>query len=481
VNPSQTLADSVPVPAGRGNFLLRTVPAVLATWRQGPLSLTNLNAYAFGLSAVFTGVGSGVMPLLIAGLTDRGRIHFLWMDLDKNGGIAIVSLAGLIMAALIQPVAGFLSDRSRTAFGQRTPFMAFGALGLTGAILSLGFADTFLSMFAVTVALQAFGNLIQGPANALLIDHVPPARIGASAGLLNVYKVAGAGLFVVTLLLLMNNYDRETGQAWPWLWASLGLVLAVMLATVSWTISSLRPRKGRKPAPAFGQDEQVRRASSAGAPPEGRKTSALRGPYALFLVSLVFVVGAMSAMQVYSIPFLEDAAGLEQPALGAALLALVLAVSTVAVAVPAGRLQDRFGHKALLIAAGAFGGAGALLLLVASSLVQVMLIGVPVGISIGIFISVTWAMANGLVPKSRAARNLGYTSIATLVGAALARLAGPGIDALNANTPKLGYQVMLGAIALAFVIAPVLLTRVGTGPGGRISARQGHAVREGDR
>ena len=466
-NPLARVAAAALTAPRRGPFAIgeasRSAPrAISATWRQGGASLFNLNAYAFGLSALFTGVGSGIIPLLVTGLTDRGRVHFLWMDLDKNGAIAVVSLCGLIMAAVVQPVAGFLSDRSQVKSGHRTTFMAIGAVGLVAAAMSLGTADAFGAMLIAVIWLQVFGNLIQGPANALLVDHVPPSRIGAAAGLLNVFKVAGAGVFVITVLLLMDNYDRDTGRVW--LWASLVLLVCVMVASALWTILSLRPDANRGPtrAPAFAEGP-AERPPRRGVPPsrgEGRR----RGAYLTFLLSLVFVIAAMSAMQVYSIPFLEDAVGLANPARGAALLALVVAVSTAGVAVPAGRLQDRIGHRPLLLAAGVSGAAAALLLMAAHTLVHVMFIGIVAGFSIGIFVSVTWAMANGLVPRTAAARELGYTGVATLAGAALARIGGPGIDALNAGTLELGYRVMLGAIALAFLISPALLWLVaGTG------------------
>jgi Na+/melibiose symporter-like transporter len=284
---------------------------------------------------------------------------------------------------------------------------------------------------------------------------VPPSRIGAAAGLLNVFKVAGAGVFVITVLLLMDNYDPETGRAW--LWASLLLLVGIMVASALWTVLSLRRRGPARvpgsPAPA----EAPARRLLHRVPPASRGEGRRRGPYLLFLLSLVFIIAALSAMQVYSIPFLEDAVGLENPARGAALLALVLALSTAAVSVPAGRLQDRFGHRPLLLAAGVTGAAAALLLMGVHTLVQIMVVGMVAGISIGTFISVTWAMANRLVPKVAAARELGYTGVATLAGAAMARMGGPGIDALNAGTPELGYRVMLGAIAVAFLIAPALL------------------------
>jgi MFS family permease len=398
------------------------------------------------------------------------------MDLDKNGAIAVVSLCGLIMAALVQPVAGFLSDRSRMALGQRTPFMVLGAAGLTVAVFSLGTADAFAALLVATIGLQTFGNLMQGPANALLIDHVPPSRIGAAAGVLNLYKVAGAGTFVVAVLLLMSNYDRETGRIW--LWLSLTMVVVVMLVAAAWTIVALRPRRGERRLPVFAGDPPRQSAAVLAASFRAEARAARRGSYIGFLASLAFVIAAMSSMQVYSIPFLEDAVGLDNPARGAAVLALVVALATAVIAVPAGRLTDRFGHRALLLAAGLAGAAGALLLIMAGSLLHVMLIGILVGLSIGTFVSVTWAMANSMVAKTMAARDLGYTGIATLAGAAIARFAGPGIDVLNAHTPELGYKAMLTAIALAFLVAPVLLGIVN---GGRpINAAAGqHPLQQG--
>jgi len=451
-----TIADAAPealvAPAVRGNIISRGVASISATWALGPASLVNLNAYAFGLSGLFTGIGSGVLPFKVLDIVEDGKVHVLWMDLDQNGAIAFVSLCGLLMAAVAQPFSGYLSDRSISRWGQRVPLMVLGAVALALAALSLGTSQAFGAVLASTMAVQMSGNFMQGPANALLIDNIPPSKMGGAAGMLNLYKVIGAGSLVVMIFLLMDSYDRETGRVW--LWASLLLATAAMVASTSWTVLSLRPRPKGAKRPAF---------QSVDAPPPERgavPTASVRGrrkSYVWFLVSLAFVIAAMSAMQVYAIPFLKNAVGLENPARGAALLALVVAGSTSLVTFPAGKLQDRFGHRKLLAVGGLFGAGGALALMTASSLGEVMAVGVLVGVSIGIFVSVTWAMANRLVAKPLAARQLGYTSIATLVGAATARLAGPGIDALNERSPELGYTVMLGAIAIAFVISPFLL------------------------
>lgn len=457
MNNDSAAASPAMVTPSSGHILSRAASSVASTWAMGPASLFNLNAYAFGVSALFTGIGTGIVPVLVLELTDHGPIPFLWFRLDDNAAVALVSLFGLFMAAVAQPLAGYMSDR----LGKRTTVMAGGMAALAVAAFSLGFARGYEAILASVVAVQFAGNFTQGPANALLLDHVPPHRIGAAAGMLNVFKVAGAGVFVIIIFLIMDNYDPDTGRVW--LWTSVLLVITAMLAASAWTVLTVRKVKPGVPS---GVANHGRPAVSPARP--ASQTPTRRRPYYLFLASLAFVIAAMSAMQVYSLPFLKNAVDLAEPARAAAMLALIVAVFTALTAVPAGRLQDRFGHRNLIFAAGLLGGAGALLLLLADSLVPVMFIGILVGMCIGIFVSVTWAMANSLVRRNAAGRDLGLTSVAVLAGAALARVAGPGIDALNNRSPELGYQVLLGAIALAFFVSPVLLVRaVGGTPLGR--------------
>jgi len=52
--------------------------------------------------------------------------------------------------------------------------------------------------------------------------------------------------------------------------------------------------------------------------------------------------------------------------------------------------------------------------------------------------------------------------VATAGGAALARLIGPVIDFFNRYGPGLGYQVMLGACFVYFVIGSILLLKIKT-------------------
>jgi MFS family permease len=85
-----------------------------------------------------------------------------------------------------------------------------------------------------------------------------------------------------------------------------------------------------------------------------------------------------------------------------------------------------------------------------------------IGAGIGLFISANWALANDLAPTGQAGKFLGLTNIATAGAAAISRLAGPGIDALNAVRPGsyLGYNGLFLGTAFFALLSLLVLTRV---------------------
>jgi YNFM family putative membrane transporter len=174
-------------------------------------------------------------------------------------------------------------------------------------------------------------------------------------------------------------------------------------------------------------------------------------------------------MQIYALFFLQDVVGLENPANGADQLVVIIAGSAGITVLPAGLMADRFGRDKLFFIAGTLGAISSALLLFVDSLGPVLLIGVLIGLAVGLLLTLTWVVANDLVSKQSAAKELGYTSIATLTGAALARFSGVGIDILNEVSENLGYQAILVSVSAAFIISSLLLSRVASNPSKAIS------------
>lgn len=430
---------------------------------SGANNFTNLSIYAFGFSGVWTGVGAGILPFKVLEALDAGRIEIFGYALDKNGALGLLSLVGLGVAAIAQLGAGALSDRD-ARLGRRLPFIILGGFGLAVVTMLFGLATSFVMLATAIVAMQMFGNFGQGPANALIIDHVPASKRGQAAGVLNLWRLLGAGALTVIVLQFMARYDAEDSP--EWLWYSIGLMVVVLIISTIWTVRSTKPSTGLF-FPA------IRRSSQWYKKPAD-KTRAPKAPishgYLAFLVALAFAIAAMSSMQIYALFFLQDVVGLENPADGADLLVVVIVVSAGLTVLPAGYLSDRIGRSNLFALAGATGVISSLLLILVDTIDQVMVIGVIVGITVGLFMTLTWAVANDLVSRTAAARELGYTSIAVFAGAAAARLAGIGIDELNELNEKndeqeyLGYKAILVSVAIAYALSALILSRLTKNP-----------------
>lgn len=430
------------------------------------ISFTSISIYAFGLSGVWTASGAGILPFKVLEALEQGSVEIFGYGLDKNGALGVLSLLGLAVASLAQLGSGSLSDRD-SRLGSRLPYLLLGAFGLAVITVLFGFATSFISLLLVFTTMQFFGNFGQGPANALIIDHVPANQRGQAAGVLNLWRLLGAGSVTVIVLQFMSRYDAEESP--EWLWYSIALMITVLILSVLWTVRAARPASGlfipsfKRPAARIETKGDLPETPASGNS-DGKapgKTRISRS-YVAFLVALAFAIAAMSSMQIYALFFLQDVVGLENPAAGADKLVIVIVAIAALTVLPAGYMSDRFGRSNLFAVAGIAGIVSALLLLFVNSIGPTLAVGVIVGIAVGLFMTLTWAVANDLVSQDGAARELGYTSIATLAGAAAARISGIGIDELNRISENLGYKAILIAVAVAFAFAAIILARVST-------------------
>ena len=427
--------------------------------RGGSNNFTNLSLYTFGMSGVWTGIGAGILPFKVLEALELGDVNIIGYSLDKNGALGMISLMGLVIAAIAQLGSGVLSDRD-PRIGRRLPFLLIGTVGLAGLTVLFGFTASFVSLLTAMIAMQLFGNFAQGPANALIVDYVSVHKRGEAAGMLNLWRLLGAGSITVIVLQFMARYDKQ--DAPQWLWYSIALMVVVLLVGVLWTVVTVRPKTGLF-VPTLKRPESSQPAENKHEPFGGLKPKISR-TYLAFLVALAFAIAAMSSMQIYALFFLQDVVGLENPADGADRLVIVIVAAAGLTVFPAGYFSDKYGKTNLFIIAGISGVTSSLLLLLVSSIGPVLAVGVIVGITVGLFMTLTWAVANDLVSRTSAAKELGYTSIATLAGATAARFAGIGIDELNNASPNLGYKAILVSAAIAFALSAIILAKLARDP-----------------
>jgi len=407
----------------------------------GRADYIKITIFGFALAALWSSLHTIIIQV---------RLLDFVAESQKNTYLGLLAGTGLILAMIVQPIAGAISDRSGFGWGRRRPYILLGTILTLLFLPGIGFSGSYLTLFITYCLLQVSSNTAQGPYQAFIPDLVPEGKRGRASGVKTLLEFVG-GLVVVRLIAyLMDRYFIEQGG--PWLGYALAILGIVLLGTMLATILTVKeqPGAGGPKLPllptlyrSFKIDVKANR------------------DFVWFLVSRLFILTAFSALQKFALYFLMDVVGISSPAAVTAELLIVVGVCMLVMVYPAGRLSDKVGRKRIVVSSGLVGALGMMLLFFSHSYVYIMLCGAILGISFGAFMGTNWALATDLVAKGEEARYLGLTNLATAGGSALALfIIGPLIDFFNAYSPGLGYQVMFLVCFVCLVVGSLLVLKI---------------------
>ncbi|HEY2644408.1 MAG TPA: MFS transporter [Galbitalea sp.] len=135
-----------------------------------------------GIFIIWGSFLSLLLPSQVAGIDPAHKI----------ANFAIVSTVGAIFALFAQPIVGQLSDRTRSRFGRRAPWMLVGSLAGALSLVGLAFANSFVSVLIVATLVQTAFNFAQGPLSAIMPDRIPVKRRGVFSSLVGIGTMVGA-------------------------------------------------------------------------------------------------------------------------------------------------------------------------------------------------------------------------------------------------------------------------------------------------
>src|SRR5689334_1323937 len=102
-------------------------------------------------------------------------------DAKKNTYLGLLTFAGLIIAMIVQPITGALSDGWKSRFGRRRPLAVAGTLFDFLFLSILTWAGGLAWLFIGYIGLQFSSNIAHGPMQGLLPDRVPKAQLGVAS------------------------------------------------------------------------------------------------------------------------------------------------------------------------------------------------------------------------------------------------------------------------------------------------------------
>ena len=415
-----------------------------------------LNAYWVGLSFMWNAIHPILLPAVLLNYVP---------DAKKNTYLGLLTFVGLIIAMIVQPITGALSDGWKSRFGRRRPLAVLGTLFDFLFLSILAWAGGLVWLFIGYVGLQFSSNIAHGPMQGLLPDRVPKAQLGIASSLKTFMDMLS---LIIASLIAGRLLDSETRDP-------TNLMLVVMgLLAISATITILgvaeEPSFVRAPEKHRDYSEQIGSEDEAG---RGDKEEEII--FAQFRINFrenssywwligeraLFILGVYG-VQAFAQYYLQDVLRVPDPPKQTGDLLAVLTISLVVLVLIGGWLTDKYGAKRVLSIGTFIASGGMLLMLFATDMRGLMIFGSILGAGIGLFLTSNWALANSLAPEAEAGKYLGLTNLATAGSGALARLEGPALDWLNSIQPGawIGYKSLFIFGALCIFLSVFLLQKI---------------------
>jgi MFS family permease len=405
-------------------------PTILLPLRQ----LVQLSMYWFGINAIWGAIDGVIL---------QARMES-FVGVDNAGlAMAVAKLGGVIVAILVQPTVGSISDYTMSRWGRRKPYIAIGASLDVLFLVGIATSDVFLALVAFLILLQFSSNFAQGPFQGYVPDLVPAPQVGLASALVGVMTVLGVmgGQVIGYTGFLLGDFTLPT--------IAVGIVeLATAIGTILWV------QEGRQPKDRGGRSWRSIAAEAWG-------TDILRErSYVWLVASRLCILAGVGMIYNLNVFYMDRSMGLEsdEKAMWGFIASICIALTILVVSIPSARLADRIGRKTVIYGACAVGAAGMGVLVLAPAM-WVGIVGiVAVAAAAGSFLAVDWALMTDIIPKASSGRYMGMSNVATASAGQVALIVGGPL--LTIFPGGLGPRVAMLAGALFFVAGAALLRPV---------------------
>ncbi len=369
----------------------------------------------------------------------------------------LILAAGAFVALIAAPLAGALSDRTRSSAGRRRPYLIQGVLaGSVGLVLFglFGPGDSLLLFALAYLNLQFWWNWAAGPLAGLIPDVVPPGQQSAASGWMNVIVVVGmiAGNALVHFFYQPDRIASITG-------IFIALQLICLVATLKWVAE----------LPSIDRERE------AGMPAFFRSFCLSPRDYPDFY--LVLLTRLLSNLGIWStfgflLFYLQNIIGLSlDDARGLLTTLLVLgACLSIPASIAGVRMADRFG-LVRIVQLSSWIMAAATLCYVLIALHPSITLIVPVvaaySIGSGAYGAADWYLAMKVLPKGQdVGKDFGIWHVCMV----LPQIVGPASIGVLITVVRIqisayaAYELAFGIGAFWFVLAAILVGRVRVPP-----------------
>jgi Na+/melibiose symporter-like transporter len=379
----------------------------------------------------------------------------------KEGISGSILAIGAVMALVVAPVAGALSDRVRSTTGRRRRFLL---AGMTGSCVGLALLVPFgpggsIVLYALAILnLQFWWNWACGPYAGLIPDVVPPASQAAASAWMNIMSILGTFTGnAIAVVLYVHGHPAA---------AIAGLVAINLVCLVASVTRVHEPASAGAGRPfAFGAFVR-----SFWLPP------ALHRDFYRVLVTRLFANLGVWSVLTFLLFYLQDVVGISEPGRVLPMVLGIGALLGIPASLVAARLSTRFGIVAI-VRTTSWMMAGSAVAYVLIALHPHPALMAPVAFIYfsgwGAYQAVDWALALRVLPRSEAAgKDMGIWHVALVLPQILGPVSTGWIisGAKWAVSARFAYVLAFAVAALWFSLSALLSARGRLAPAGAAPA-----------
>jgi MFS family permease len=412
---------------------------VTAAGRQKWLLLVSLAAVFFVLLTLYASVLAVLLPNQIQNIDAA----------QKTRTLGVIYAITSVFSTITTPVAGALSDRTRTRLGRRAPWILFGSLIGGVALMLVPWTNNLVIITGFWLVATVTLNSMQPAITTIVADRFSTSERGRASGIVGAAMTAGVsagtiygGLMAAHLALAYTLIG--------------GAIIAVCFAFV---LLNPEPMPPLAPPPPFRLSAFLR---SFWVDPRAHPDFAWA-----FLGRFTIYMG-YTAVLTYLLYILEDHIGLSQARANQmiARLSSVTFVALVTSGLLSGWLSDRLGRrKPLVFISGLMMAAAVAAPLVSPTISGMYVYAVLIGLGYGAFMSVDLALMTQVLPiretgDEAVGKDLGILTTAINIPQILAPVMAAWLLVVTGNDFPLLFIVAAAlVVAGAFFVLPIRSAR----------------------
>lgn len=394
-------------------------------------------------------------------------------DANKDINLALVVIWGTLVAVVVNPLVGAISDYATFRMGRRRPFMIIGTIFNVIVLVLFAFAPSWfsstellLTFIVLFLLLQFTNNLANSPWSAIIADNVPQNQRGLTAGFNGLFTLLGTAVGSVVAGLIVNKndplpiYRNEIVQIFL-------LIAVIQIIFVVYTIITVK----ETPLP----------------PGEGKTTVQILPALKKFLfkpsqypdLSWVLLARLLLMMGIWGVfyflqYYFDDVLGgpgvktiiFNSPFSGeqfsGVLFLPILLLFALPTSLVAGWISDHKGRKGLVYISGAVMTVVCLLFIFFQSQYGALISAACFGIGYGAYTSVDWALTTDVLPPTdEAGKFMGIWSAMGILPQVIGITIGGVLLQLMHNLPNhLGYTALFAITILYFGFGTVVIKQV---------------------